>query len=113
MIGTSVNRDGVPKRLSGSKMFLGRELLIDQIDDFLSDLFAHDRSKEFRKFLLKKARKGSLQESFLSRSVAFVGLSGSDHRILGFRDSSRWLFLKNSSSSFCRYATGCACSEIW
>ena len=66
MIGASVNRDGVPKRLSGSKMFLGRELLIDQIDDFLSDLFAHDRSKELQKFLLKKARKGSLQESFLS-----------------------------------------------
>ena len=72
MIGARPNRDGVPKRLSGSKMFLGRELLIDQIEDFLSDLFAHDRSKEFREFLLKKARKGRLQESFLSRSVAFL-----------------------------------------
>lgn len=64
MIGASVNRDGVPKRLSGSKMFLGRELLIDQIDDFLSDLFAHDRSKEFRNFLLKKPAREAFKNRF-------------------------------------------------
>jgi len=64
MIGASVNRDGVPKRLSGSKMFLGRELLIDQIDDFLSDLFGMTAPKSFGNSCSKKPAREAFKNRF-------------------------------------------------